>query len=58
MEDLDAQLCSPEEIPSAGLVSLSSTDNTYNGFIIIQWLHQAKKGSYSYVAGKLTAVTV
>lgn len=41
MEDLDVQLCPPEETSSAGLVSLSSTDNMYNGIIIIiQWLRQ------------------
>lgn len=59
MEDLDAQLCSPEVTSSAGLLSLSSTNNTYNGIIIIiQWLGQAKKDICSYVAGKPTAVTV
>lgn len=58
MEDLHAQLCSPEETSSAGLVSLSSTRNTHNGIIItIQWLRQAKKDICSYVAGKPTAVS-
>lgn len=58
MEDLHAQVCSAEETSSAGLSLLFSTNNIYNGSRITQWLHQTKKGICSYVAGKLTAVTV
>lgn len=58
VQDLHAQICSAEETSPAGFILLFSTDNMYNGIIVTQWLHQTKKGICSYVAGKLTAVTV
>lgn len=57
-EDQHTQFFSAEETSSTGLSLLFSTNNMYNGIIIIQWLHQTKQGICSYVAGKLPAVTV
>lgn len=56
MEDLDAQLCSPEKTSPAELISFFSTDSMYSGISLIIWgLRQARKDICSYVAGKLTA---